>query len=379
MLRRNSHPRCFLEQTRVRFPGSGAFHLELKRRVSAYFENTDSSPRDSVRMYAKTATILTWTVGSYLLLLLAPVVWWQALLLGVCLALGVSGIGFSVQHDANHGGYSGRRWVNRLLGFSLDLVGASSYVWYWKHNIIHHTYTNISGVDVDVAIDPLMRLAPDHPYKWYHRYQHFYIWFLYGLMTANWQLWADYRDLKNGHVGGNPFPRPSAWGWVGTIAGKLFFYTWAFVIPLAIHPAWAVFGMFAFSSFVMGVLMTTTFQLAHCVNEADVVMVSPDPGAKPMPLGWAEHQVRTTANFAPGNAFLTWYLGGLNYQVEHHLFPKVCHVHYPAISGIVAATCADFGIPYRYHRTLRGAVVSHFRRIREFSRPTPKPQPEFAG
>jgi linoleoyl-CoA desaturase len=372
-----------LESTRVRFPGPGAFHLELKRRVSAYFDGLKKSPRDALRMYAKTAVIMTATVGSYLLLLLAPVTWWQALLLGLCLALSVSGIGFSVQHDANHGGYSGKRWVNRLLGVSLDLIGASSYVWYWKHNIVHHTYTNISGIDVDVAIDPILRLAPDHPFRWYHRYQHIYIWFLYGLMTANWQFWADYRDLKNGHVGGNPFPRPSPWGWTGMISGKVFFYSWAIVIPLLLHPVWAVIGMFAFCSFFMGVVMTTTFQLAHCVDAADVVTVAPDAvtvaGATPMEVGWAEHQVRTTANFAPGNPLLTWYLGGLNYQVEHHLFPRICHVHYPALSRIVASTCGDFGIPYRSHRTLRGAVASHVRRLREFGRPEANPRPTFAA
>jgi linoleoyl-CoA desaturase len=358
-----------LDSTRVRFPGSGAFHREIKRRVAAYFEGVEVSPRDAGWMYAKTALILGGTLGSYLLLMFAAVAWWQALLLAIGLALGMAGIGFSVQHDANHGGYSRKGWVNRLLSTSLDLIGGSSYVWYWKHNIVHHTYTNISGYDVDMDIAPFLRLAPDQPRRRRYRYQHLYIWFLYGLLPANWHFWADYRDLASGRIGGLPFPRPSAGVLAGTLAGKVFFYGWSLALPLLLHPTWAVLGLYLVVSFTLGIVLTTTFQLAHCVDEAEMVTVGRAEAT--LAMGWAEHQVRTTANFAPGSRLLTWYLGGLNYQIEHHLFPKVCHVHYPALSPIVAATCRDFGIPYQSHRTLRGAVASHVRRLRQLGRPAP--------
>ncbi len=347
---------------KVRFPGSGPFHGELKRRVDQYFATVATSPRDAPRMYLKTALILGTTVGSYLLLMFAPIAGWQAPILAVALALGMAGIGFSVQHDANHGGYSRRRWVNNLLSASLDAIGGSSYVWYWKHNIIHHTYTNISGVDVDIDLEPFLRLAPDQPLKWHHRYQHLYIWGLYGLLPANWQFWADYRDLRNGHIGGQPFPRPGARVLAGTLIGKAFFYTWSLILPLLLHPTLAVLGVYALVSATLGIVLTTTFQLAHCVGEADVVTVDANPA--PIATGWAEHQVRTTANFAPESRLLTWYLGGLNYQIEHHLFPKVCHVHYPALSPIVAATCRDFAVPYQSHPTIGGAVASHVRWLR---------------
>ncbi|MHC5544118.1 fatty acid desaturase family protein, partial [Singulisphaera rosea] len=291
-----------MEPIRVRFPGSGAFHGELKRRAAAYFENVKISPRDAAWMYAKSAVILTWTAGSYLLLMFVADAWWQALPLAACLALGMAGIGFSVQHDANHGGYSQNKWVNRLFSVSLDLIGGSSFIWYWKHNIIHHTYTNISGVDVDVELEPFLRLAPDKPLRWYHRYQHVYIWFLYGLLPVNWQFWADYRDLANGHISGLPFPKPSRWALAGTLAGKVFFYAWSMVLPLLLHPAWAVFGVYVFTTFTLGVVLTTVFQLAHCVDEAEIVTVERPEAA--LTVGWAEHQVRTTANFAPRNPFL---------------------------------------------------------------------------
>ncbi len=357
-----------MESLRVRFPGSGAFQRALKRRVDEHFEGQHVSPRDAPRMYVKTATILTVTVGSYLLLMFAPINWWQAIIFAITLALGMAGIGFSVQHDANHGGYSKNRWVNGLMGISLDLIGGSSFIWYWKHNIVHHTFTNVSGVDVDVELEPFLRLAPDQPMRWYYRYQHLYIWGLYALLPTNWQFWADYRDLAAGHISGRPFPRPSARVLAGTLAGKVFFYMWGIVLPLMMHPTLAVLGVYLVVTSVLGIVLTTVFQLAHCVGEAEVITL--DEHTEMLSVGWAEHQVRTTANFAPGNKFLTWYLGGLNYQIEHHLFPKVCHVHYPALSPIVAATCEEFGIPYQSHPTIREAIVSHVRWLRRLGSDT---------
>jgi linoleoyl-CoA desaturase len=371
-----------LEPLRVRFPGSAAFQVALKHRVDEYFRGEQVSRRDAPRMYVKTALILAVAFGSYALLMFGAVAWWQGVILAIALALGMAGIGFGVQHDANHGGYSGNRWINRLMGISLDLIGASSVVWYWKHNIVHHTYTNVSGVDVDIELEPLLRLAPDQVWRRHHRYQHFYIWFLYALLPFNWQFWADYRDLANGHISGLRFPKPTAWVLAGTLGGKAFFYGWSLVLPLLLHSAWAVLGFYLIVSSVLGIVLSTAFQLAHCVDETEVVAIGSD--AEPLTVGWAEHQVRTTANFAPGDRFLTWYLGGLNYQIEHHLFPRVCHVHYPALSPIVSATCQEFGIPYRSHRTVSGAVASHFRWLRRLGaesecRKTPRRSPDTTG
>ncbi len=356
-----------MQVLRVSFPGCGDFHRELKRRVSAHFESVQSSPRDALGMYLKTVLILVWTLASYSLLMFAAVNWWQAILLAIGLALGMGGIAFNIQHDANHGGYSRNRRVNQCLRLCLDLIGGSSYVWYWKHNIVHHTYTNVSGLDVDVDIEPFLRLAPDQKHKWYHRGQHVYIWFLYGLLPVNWQFWADYRDLMNGHVGGQPFPKPSKGELAITLTGKAFFYFWSLVLPLLLHPTLAVLGLYALTSFTLGIVLTTVFQLAHCVEEADLLTVDRD--APVLPVAWAEHQVRTTANFAPGSRILTWYLGGLNYQIEHHLFPKVCHIHYPALSPIVAQTCREYGIPYQSHSTLWQALMSHLSRLRRLGQP----------
>ncbi len=183
-------------------------------------------------------------------------------------------------------------------------------------------------------------------------------------MTAEWNFWADYRDLATGRINGQPFPRPSARVLAATIAGKIFFYSWTIIIPLMIRPTLAVLGLYLLATSILGILLATTFQLAHCLTEAEVVTDRP----RALESGWAEHQVRTTANFAPRNWLLTWYLGGLNFQIEHHLFPKVCHVHYPALSPIVSATCLEFGIPYQSHPTVLGALGSHVRWLRRLGR-----------
>lgn len=348
-----------MEPIRVHFPGSGTFHRELKRRVADYFEEVQVSQRDAGGMYLKSAILITWSVTAYLLMITGSLLWWQYPIAAVCLAAGMAGIGVSVQHDANHGGYSQNRWINRLFGCCLDVMGASSFIWYWKHNIVHHTYTNISGIDVDVDIEPFLRLAPDQPLLKYHKYQYLYIWLIYGLLPANWQFYADYRDLINSDIGGKPFPRPSKWVVAATLFGKAFFYFWSLILPLLLYPTLPVLGLYVLTSFTLGSILTTMFQLAHCLEETEVHAATHE--ANTVEAGWAEHQVRTTANFAPRNAFLTWYLGGLNYQIEHHLFPKVCHVHYPKISPIVESVCKDFGIPYQVHPTFRAAVASHVR------------------
>ena len=287
-----------MESIRVRFHGSASFQGTLKRRVEEHFEGLKITGRDAPRMYAKSALILGTALGSYGLLMFAAVTWWQGVILAIALALGMAGIGFSVQHDANHGGYSRNRWINRLMGLSLDMIGASSFIWYWKHNIVHHTYTNVSGVDVDIEMEPLLRLAPNQRWRRYHRFQHFYIWVLYALMPANWHFWADYRDLANGHISGQRFPRPTKRVLAGTLAGKALFYGWSLVLPLCLHPTWAVLGFYMIVTSVLGIVMTTTFQLAHCVDEAEVATI--DDGIDTLAVGWAEHQVRIDCKLRAG-------------------------------------------------------------------------------
>jgi linoleoyl-CoA desaturase len=295
--------------------------------------------------------------------------WWVAGLLALSLALAMAGVGFAIQHDANHGAYSNKAVVNRLMGMTLDMLGASSYMWHWKHNVLHHTYPNLAGADHDLDAEPFARLCPDQPRRSFQRWQQFYMWGLYGFMIPKWHLVDDFQNVAQARVAQTPIPRPSGWRLLEMLVGKAVFFGWALIVPALFHPVWAVMLFYGVLAFLLGMILSVVFQLAHCVEEAAFPHVA--AGSEHVPAGWAEHQVHASVDFARGNRLLTWYLGGLNFQIEHHLFPKICHLHYPRISSIVEQVCAEHGVPYASHERLYGAVSSHWRWLRRMGRPVP--------
>lgn len=351
---------------KLTFAADTGFLTEVRRRVHEYFEHSGLSPRDSPRMFVKTAVLLVWFGASYALLVFAATTWFQGALAAMSLAFAAAGIGFSVQHDANHGAYSDHRAVNRIMGLTLDMLGASSYLWRFKHNIFHHTYTNLAGADDDIGISPLARLSPVQPRYRFHRLQQFYVWVLYGFLILKWHLVYDFKNVLRARIARNRFPRPRRWSLVELIAGKVVFFGWALVVPTLFHPWWVVLLFYAGTAILLGFVLSVVFQVAHCVEEAD--FPEPAPGTDRLPDAWAVHQVQTTVDFGRGNRLLTWYVGGLNYQIEHHLFPRICHVHYPRIGKIVQTVCAEFGVRYTTHVSFLDAVSSHWRWLRRMGR-----------
>ena len=170
-----AQPKIAPRPVRPKFPKEAAFNEALRRRVDAYFESTGQSPRDCRSMYVKTAVILAIYFGAYLLLVFVAEAWWQAVPLAVLLGLAGAAIGLNVQHDAGHHAYSRHPWINSLMAKSLDLLGASSYLWHGKHVVLHHTYTNVTGHDTDVDLGFLGRLTPHQPRLAIHRWQHYYL------------------------------------------------------------------------------------------------------------------------------------------------------------------------------------------------------------
>ncbi len=319
-------------------------------------------------MWIKTATIIVWFLASYLLLLLWATTPLQAVLLSVSLGLSIAGIGFNLQHDGSHGSYSSKRWLNKIMATFLDLTGGSSYLWKWQHNVIHHTYTNVEGIDEDLKVGALGRLAPDQKRLAVHRFQHIYIWFLYAFLPLKWWFLDDYVSLGQGRLGDHKVPRPRGVELFLFFFGKFQFYAWALVLPLFLHSWTVVVPVLVLTSFVTGVTLAVVFQLAHCLEEADFPA---RPANGELELPFDESQLATTVDFARNNPLATWFLGGLNFQVEHHLFPKICHIHYSAIAPIVEKTCAEFGIPYRNNVTFFDALRSHARWLYRMGRAEP--------
>jgi linoleoyl-CoA desaturase len=343
----------------VGFTGGGSFYQELRAKVKEHTSDPRKARRAQRQLHMKSGVVVAWAAASWALMVFVASSWWLGVIFAVSLGLAMAGIAFNLTHDANHGAYPGSRWLGRNMRWTLDLLGASSYVWRIKHNVVHHTYTNISGADGDIEQLPFLRLAPDQPQRWYVRFQHFYAWPLYGLFAVKWQIFGDITQLKIGNIEGTPLPWPKGKELVGFWLGKVAFLGWTIGIPLFFHSPWYVILVFMVSSFVLAFTLAVTFQLAHAVDEATFTTM--DQMAAAGSTEWARHQVETTVDFAPNNKFLAWYMGGLNYQIEHHLFSKVCHTHYPSLAPMVREACEKHGVRYVAHRTLWSAVKSHAR------------------
>ena len=351
----------------LKFGTNRAFQLELRRRVDEYFRVTGRRQRDCWQMYLKTAILIAALAVSYLLLVFAAHAWWQSLPLAVLLGFAAAAIGFNIQHDGGHKAYSDHSWINKLMAMSLDFIGGSSYLWHWKHGVIHHTYVNVTGHDSDLNLGIFGRVTPYQRRLAFHRWQHLYLWVLYGFLAIRWQLVDDFRRLIAGRIGRHRIRRPTGADLVVLVAGKAIFFAWAFGIPLLFHPVSAVLVHYGVAALVLGVILTVVFQVAHCVEEA--VFPPASAGTRRIERAWAVHQAETTVDFARRSRVVAWLLGGLNFQIEHHLFPRICHVNYPAISNLVERTCRDFGVAYTEHRSFREGVTAHFRWLRRMGMP----------
>jgi linoleoyl-CoA desaturase len=344
------------------------FYSVLHARVNAYFKKERRSKHADGSVVFKTLVLLS----AYLLPLVLLL--WQQPDFGIAMALwalmGVSmaGIGMSVMHDANHGAYAAGARTNALVGYSLNLLGGSVFNWKLQHNNLHHTFTNIVHYDDDIADKPALRLSPHTEVKPVHKSQWLHALLIYALVTLYWVTVKDFfqfvRYRRNG-VNKNSRAQNRVF-LAKLIALKVAYFFVFLALPIwAGIPVWQAVAGFLLMHVIGGTILTVIFQLAHTVEETTF----PQPTAQgTIENEWAIHQMNTTVNFSPRNRLLSWYVGGLNFQVEHHLFPKICHTHYPRIAGIVRSTAAEFGVPYLEHRTFGSALRSHFSTLRRFGR-----------
>jgi len=354
---------------KVTFLGKSGFYSEVKARVDEYFTANNISPYADRRMKLKTGVILTGLVASYIFFLMSgsSLVW--TLIAAIAVGQGFVLVGFNIMHDGAHGSYSNNRKLNWLMGFSLDLIGGSSFFWHYKHNILHHTYTNIDGVDDDIDVFGILRFSPEQPWRRWHRFQHLFALPLYSLLMLQVFI-SDFIKFVTGKVGSYKIPRPNITESTLFLVTKLFYLSYVVLIPLFFLPLLNVLIFFVVVNAIVGFTMATVFQLAHVME--DNAFPRPEEATGVIDNEWAIHQVETTANFKPTSKLVSWYCGGLNFQVEHHLFPKICHIHYPEISKIVERTCEQFQINYVSYPRLRDAVRTHFRFLKKLGKvPTP--------
>jgi linoleoyl-CoA desaturase len=352
----------------IKFNSGGAFHRAVEARVRELTCDHGVMQRAYRLMWAKAAFVLLWAVASYIVLVFFADSVAAVIVASLSLGVAASAIGFVIMHDANHHAFARRRSVNRTMSLSLDLIGGSSYVWSAKH-LAHHTYPNVSEHDPDIDALPFARFDPAQARRPWHRYQHLYLWLFYLVITMRWQFVSDFSFLRAGRAGRTRLRRPTGSALVSLIGGKLVFLTWAFVIPLALHPVLPALGVFLLTSAVASLLLTTVFQLSHCVEEAEFV----DPMNDDRVRTWQVHQVESTVDFAHGNRLLSMYVGGLNHQIEHHLYARLPHTLYGRLAVIVEEEAAAHGISYLHHPTFRRALRAHTAFLKQMGRAEPRP------
>lgn len=344
------------------------FYLTLNARVDAYFKEKGLSKQANAHIVVKTIVLM----GVYLLPLFAityfqPAFGW-AMLLWIVMGIGMAGVGMSIMHDANHGAFSKKQWVNDWIGYSILLLGGSILNWKLQHNTLHHTFTNIANYDDDIADKPGLRLSPHTDLKKSHRFQWLHAVFIYSLVTLYWVTWKDFGQyIRYTRTGVNKnTPAQNRVFLAKLIVIKLAYFALFLGLPIVAGVAvWQVVAGFLLMHFFGGVILTIIFQLAHSVEET----IYPLPNEHGVIENeWAIHQMQTTVNFSRHNRILSWYIGGLNFQVEHHLFPKICHIHYPGIANIVQNTAQEFNVPYLEHKSFYHAMRSHFAMLRRFGK-----------
>jgi linoleoyl-CoA desaturase len=267
-------------------------------------------------------------------------------------------------HDGAHGAFSKHQWVNNLMGFSLNFMGGDVNLWKIKHNLVHHSFTNVEGLDDDIDIEPYIRTNSFQEKKKMHRFQHLYVSFFYFMTYLNWIWWADFEKYFSQKVGGVKFRKMSFGSHVSFWIGKVGFLVLALVIPIIVVGWVKALVGFVIAAFTTGLLIALVFQVAHVVEHTSFM----NADDKVTEDEWAVTQLKGTANFATGNKITLFFTGGLNHQIEHHLFPRISHVHYPKISKIVKAIAEKHGVPYHYHKTWGGAIFSHLRLLNRLGR-----------
>lgn len=334
------------------------FFQSIKNSVNNYFAEKKLKPTGNWQLYHKAAILIPLAVVIYLFLLFGEYALIPGILLCITLGLTMVSIAFNVMHDACHGSFSGKKWVNDVMGLTMNALGSNAFIWKIKHNVVHHTYTNVDGIDDDIAKSPLLRQCVSQKWLPAHRFQFIYMFFLYMVSTILWVLLTDLLKYFSKKVVVTDMKMPMKehiifWG------SKILYFVFYAIIPI-IAVGWLPWLIgYLIVNVTMGMSLSLVFQLAHVVEKTEFAEAGEEAVKSDDP--WAVHQVKSTANFATGNPIVTWFVGGLNFQVEHHLFPKVSHIHYPAISRIVKENCAKFGLPYHDYQTMTGAVYSHIK------------------
>ena len=352
----------------VRFSRSDSakFFRTLNGRVNKYFKENKISKTGNWKLHLKAGIMFSLFLTPYFLILTLEISQWWMLLLTIVMGVGMAGVGMNIMHDGNHGSYSSKKWINKMMGGTIYILAGNVYNWQVQHNVLHHTYTNIHGHDEDLDAGRIIRFTKHAKWHRFHRFQHYYSVFLYGLLTFNWAITTDFRQSRRYLARKLSYGKmPSAakqWSLLA-VTKLLYIAIWILIPMIFLSIAWwkILLGFFLMH-YTAGLILSIVFQLAHVVEETEMPL--PDDNGS-MKNTWAIHQLFTTVNFSTRNKLVNWFTGGLNHQVEHHIFPNISHIHYTKISEIVRQTALECKLPYHEYTTTRAAIIAHFRYLKQ--------------
>jgi linoleoyl-CoA desaturase len=344
------------------------FFKSLKEKVDDYFSTTRKDSSGNAKLYLKSILQVSTALGMYVTLVFFTPGVFISLLLCALLGINLALLGFNIMHEGGHQSFSKHKWLNKASAYFLNVLGGNSYFWKIKHNINHHTYTNIEGMDTDIEVKPFMRLHEEQPRSWYHKFQHIYWIILYGASYFMWIFYNDFQKYFTGRIapeageGKKMDFKEHVIFWVT----KILYAGVYIVIPILMIGVLKTIIGFAVICFTCGLSISIVFQLAHIVEGTSFPKVNED--TQKIEQEWAIHQINTTADFATKSKLVSWLLGGLNFQVEHHLFPKISHVHYPEIRKMVKETCEEFKVKYLEFPSTMQAIYSHLMHIKRLGK-----------
>lgn len=345
------------------------FALAVRKNVNNYFRQKGISTKGNLPMVIQTIVMLSIYIIPFVLLFIIRMNAWFAMLIAILMGTGMAGIGMCVMHDAAHGSYSHKKWVNKMLSGTMYLLGSNVFNWKIQHNYLHHSYTNIEGFDEDIASKGPIRLSQYAPLKKIHQYQYIHAFFFYGLMTIS-KLINDFTQLIEYNKAGitRQYQVNPVFEYIKMVTVKII-YLFVFIgLPILFTSFrwWQILLGFFIMHWTAGCILSTVFQMAHVVDGAEQLLPNAD-GI--IDEGWAVHELRSTSDFGRNNLFLNYYIGGLNFQIEHHLFPNICHIHYRKIAPIVENTAREFNFRYNLKPTFMSALRSHIHRLKELGKP----------
>ena len=352
---------------------SAKFFRTLNKRVNDYFKDNNIRRTGNWKIWVKTIVMFSLFLTPYFLILTLDLPTWVMLLLTIVMGIGMAGVGMNVMHDGNHGAFSDKDWINRLMGSSIYILAGNVYNWKVQHNVLHHTYTNIAGLDDDIDSIVFLRFSPAQPRHWFHRYQYLYAWFFYMIMTLFWMTAKDYLQVVRYKQHDLLIKQKVSLkqAILHITLYKLLYYMYILVLPILYsgQPWYFVLAGFLLMHFTSGLFLSCVFQPSHIMEASSFLKPAMVDGTNRMENSWAIHELANTTDFAPKSRLLTWFIGGLNYQIEHHLFTGVCHVHYKKIAPIVRSTAKEYNLPYHVQPTFFRALWEHARMLKRLGEP----------